>query len=147
MNKKICMLFAAAMMGISSVAIAQSDKSAPKTYDNTNWPADCAKCGVVTHIEKVSDAKSGTGGAVIGAVAGGLLGNQVGGGTGKTVATVAGVAGGAYAGKKIAEGNKEYKITIRMRDGEIKHAHQETLNSIKVGSMVRLKDGKAKLYK
>ena len=34
-----------------------------------------------------------------------------------------------------------------MRDGEIKHAHQETLNSIKVGSIVRLKDGKAKLYK
>ena len=45
------------------------------------------------------------------------------------------------------ENQKEYKITIRMRDWEIKHAHQETLNSIKVGSMVRLKDGKAKLYK
>lgn len=45
------------------------------------------------------------------------------------------------------ENQKEYKITIRMRDGEIKHAHQETLNSIKVGSMLRLKDGKAKLYK
>ena len=125
------------------MAAAQTDKMA---NTNVNWPEDCAKCGVVTQIEKVSDAKSGTGGAVIGAVAGGLLGNQVGGGTGKTVATVAGVAGGAYAGKKIAEGNKEYKITIRMRDGEIKHAHQETLNSIKVGSMVRLKDGKAKLY-
>lgn len=45
------------------------------------------------------------------------------------------------------DNQKEYKITIRMRDGEIKHAHQETLNSIKVGSMLRLKDGKAKLYK
>ncbi|WP_395770523.1 glycine zipper 2TM domain-containing protein [Arenimonas sp.] len=144
MNNPIRFLFAAAMLALAGMASAQTDKM---TNSNVNWPDDCAKCGVVTNIEKVSDAKSGTGGAVIGAVAGGLLGNQVGGGTGKTVATVAGVAGGAYAGKKIAEGNKEYKITIRMRDGEIKHAHQETLNSIKVGSMVRLKDGKAKLYK
>ena len=147
MKKKICILFTAAIMGISSLAIAESDKSTAKTYNNTNWPADCAKCGVVTHIEKVSDAKSGTGGAIIGAVAGGLLGNQIGGGKGKTATTVAGAAGGAYAGKKIAEGNKEYKITIRMRDGEIKYARQEMLSSIKVGSMVRLKDGKAKLYK
>ena len=147
MKKNLCLLIASAMIGFGSMAAAQSDKSARPAYDNTNWPADCAKCGIVTQIEKVSDAKSGTGGAIIGAVAGGLLGNQVGGGKGKTAATVAGVAGGAYAGKKIAEGNKEYKITIRMRDGEIQHARQETLNSIKVGSMVRLKDGKAKLYK
>jgi len=144
MNKSVRLMFTAALLVFAGMAGAQTDKM---TNANMKWPEDCAKCGVVTQIEKVSDAKSGTGGAVIGAVAGGLLGNQVGGGTGKTVATVAGVAGGAYAGKKIAEGNKEYKITIRMRDGEIKYAHQETLNSIKVGSMVRLKDGKAKLYK
>ena len=144
MNKSVRLMFTAALLVFAGMAGAQTDKM---TNANMKWSEDCAKCGVVTQIEKVSDAKSGTGGAVIGAVAGGLLGNQVGGGTGKTVATVVGVAGGAYAGKKIAEGNKEYKITIRMRDGEIKYAHQETLNSIKVGSMVRLKDGKAKLYK
>ena len=144
MKKPMHLILPSALLVFSALVSAQSDKS---VNGNVNWPDDCAKCGVVTHIEKVSDAKSGTGGAVIGAVAGGLLGNQVGGGKGKTAATVAGVAGGAYAGKKIAEGNKEYKTTIRMRDGEIKHAHQETLNSIKVGSMVRLKDGKAKLYK
>ncbi len=40
-------------------------------------------------------------GAVVGAVVGGLLGNQVGGGSGKKVATVAGVVGGAYAGREI----------------------------------------------
>ena len=40
-------------------------------------------------------------GAVVGALVGGLLGNQVGGGNGKKVATVAGVVGGAYAGREI----------------------------------------------
>lgn len=143
MKKLTNLLCALSLLAANGLALAHVHPLG----NGNDWPADCMKCGVVTHIEKVSDAKSGTGGAIIGAIAGGLIGNQVGGGKGKTAATVAGAAGGAYAGKKIAENNKEYKITIRMRDGEIKHAHQEILNSIKVGSMVRLKDGKAKLYK
>ncbi len=114
----------------------------------TKIPANCYDCGIVTHIEKVSDAKSGTGGAIAGAVVGGLLGNQVGGGTGKTVATVAGAAGGAYAGKKISEGNMEYKVTLKMKDGSTRVVHQEWLHDIKVGQVAKLKDGKtAKLYK
>lgn len=40
-------------------------------------------------------------GSVIGAVAGGVLGHQVGGGRGKTLATVAGAAGGGYAGNQV----------------------------------------------
>jgi len=40
-------------------------------------------------------------GTVIGGVAGGLLGSTIGGGTGKKVATVAGAAGGAYAGNQV----------------------------------------------
>jgi uncharacterized protein YcfJ len=39
----------------------------------------------------------------IGAVVGGLLGNQVGGGKGKTLATIAGAVGGGYAGNEIAK--------------------------------------------
>lgn len=41
----------------------------------------------------------------IGAVVGGLLGNQVGGGSGKTLATVAGAVGGGYLGNEIAKRN------------------------------------------
>ena len=37
-------------------------------------------------------------GTAIGAVAGGLLGSQIGGGTGRTLATVGGAAAGGYAG-------------------------------------------------
>jgi len=113
----------------------------------TKIPANCYDCGIVKKIEKVSDAKSGTGGAVAGAVVGGLLGNQVGGGTGKTVATVAGAAGGAYAGKKISEGNMEYKVTLKMKDGTTRVVHQEWLHDIKVGEVARVKDKTAKKYK
>ncbi len=40
-------------------------------------------------------------GTAIGAVAGGLLGHTIGGGSGKTVATVAGAAAGGYAGNQV----------------------------------------------
>ena len=43
-------------------------------------------------------------GTAVGAIAGGLLGNQVGGGNGKKLATVAGAVGGGYAGNKVQEG-------------------------------------------
>lgn len=49
-------------------------------------------------------------GTVIGGVAGGLLGNQIGGGRGKTVATVAGAAGGAYAGNQIQKNMQDKDV-------------------------------------
>lgn len=42
-------------------------------------------------------------GTAVGAVVGGLLGNQVGGGNGKKIATVAGAVAGGYAGNKVQE--------------------------------------------
>ena len=50
-------------------------------------------------------------GTAIGAVAGGLLGHQVGGGKGKTLATIAGAVGGGYAGKKIQEKRQDGQVT------------------------------------
>ena len=41
----------------------------------------------------------------VGAVVGGLLGNQIGGGRGKTLATIAGAVGGGYVGNEIAKRN------------------------------------------
>jgi uncharacterized protein YcfJ len=56
----------------------------------------------VTHTKPVKDQDrlAGTG---IGVVVGGLLGNRIGGGSGKVLATVAGAAAGGYAGNKIEE--------------------------------------------
>lgn len=113
----------------------------------TKIPNSCYDCGIVKKIEKVSDAKSGTGGAIAGAVVGGVLGNQIGGGTGKTIATVVGAGGGAYAGKEIAEGNMEYKVTLKMKDGSTKVVRQEWLHDIKVGEVARVKNKTAKRYK
>jgi uncharacterized protein YcfJ len=55
---------------------------------------------VVTTHKPVQDTHQ-IAGTAIGAVAGGLLGNQIGGGKGRTLATVAGAVGGGYAGHEI----------------------------------------------
>ena len=46
-------------------------------------------------------------GTAIGAVVGGVLGNQVGGGRGRDLATVAGAVGGGIAGRKIQESQQD----------------------------------------
>lgn len=63
-----------------------------------------------------NDNTSGAG-AVIGAIAGGILGNQVGGGTGRAAATAVGVIGGAVVGNQIeSQGRRPgYQNTQRCR--------------------------------
>lgn len=57
---------------------------------------------VVTRHVPVKDQHQ-IAGTAIGAVAGGLLGNQIGHGKGRTLATVAGAVGGGYAGHEIQQ--------------------------------------------
>ncbi len=70
--------------------------------------AECAKVITVSMTEKAGEG--GTVGLVAGGLAGALLGRQVGGGTGRDLATIAGAAGGAYAGKQIEGKVKSQKI-------------------------------------
>ncbi len=56
----------------------------------------------MTHRRPVQDENRITG-SVLGAVAGGVIGHQFGGGRGKDVATVVGALGGGYAGNQIQE--------------------------------------------
>ena len=50
-------------------------------------------------------------GSLAGAVVGGVLGHQIGGGSGRDLATVAGAAGGGYAGNRIQK-NLQDKDTV-----------------------------------
>ncbi|KTB75296.1 MULTISPECIES: glycine zipper 2TM domain-containing protein [Pseudomonas] len=69
-------------------------------------PREVCKDVTVTRQAPVKDQHQIVG-SVIGAVAGGLLANQIGGGNGKKIATVAGAVGGGYAGNKVQEGMQE----------------------------------------
>jgi uncharacterized protein YcfJ len=52
-------------------------------------------------------------GTIAGAVIGGVLGHQVGGGSGRDIATVAGAAGGGYAGNRIQKNLQDRDTTTR----------------------------------
>ncbi|KGI78122.1 glycine zipper 2TM domain-containing protein [Oleiagrimonas soli] len=80
--------------------------SATPIKKTTNNPRQVCHEETVTHHKPVKDQHQ-IAGTAIGAVAGGLLGHQVGGGKGKTLATVAGAVAGGYAGKKVQENHQE----------------------------------------
>ncbi len=108
-------------------------------------PMPCPNCGTIENVREVTQAGEGSGlGAVAGGVIGGILGNQVGGGTGKKIATVAGVAGGAYAGHQIEKNQKKttrYEISVRMNDGSLRTVAQDSVPSWRIGEPVRIENG------
>ncbi|MGM0783280.1 MAG: glycine zipper 2TM domain-containing protein [Pseudomonadota bacterium] len=80
----------------------------------------------------------GTGG---GAVIGGLLGNQVGGGSGRTLATAAGAIAGSVAGSKVEESANRvtaWEMEIRRDDGMNVVVVQKADQAFEVGQRVRL---------
>jgi outer membrane lipoprotein SlyB len=74
-----------------------------------------------------------------GAVVGGLVGSQIGGGSGKNVATVLGAVGGGVAGNEVekrARATTVYQVRVRMDDGTLRTVTQDTAPP--VGQMVTL---------
>ena len=87
-------IFLAASLGACASAVG---RGGPELGEQS------ARYGVVTKIEAVElegDHQLGVG-AVLGAVAGGVIGHQFGGGSGRNVGTVLGVVGGGLAGNAI----------------------------------------------
>lgn len=108
-------------------------------------PQVCSNCGVVEAIHEVNTRAEGSGvGAAGGAVVGGLLGNQVGGGHGRQLATVLGAVGGAVAGNQI-EGNvratRSYNIVVRLDNGKTRTVHQSAAPNWRQGDRVRVVNG------
>lgn len=115
--------------------------AASKVAKTSSQAAVCNDCGRVTAIkvtEKAGD--SGPVGMIAGGVAGAVLGRQVGGGFGKDLATIAGAAGGAYAGKKIEEKintRKIWTVSVRYNNGATAEFDYEQDPGVKVGDAVR----------
>ncbi len=70
--------------------------------ETVRTPREVCRDVTVTRQKPVQDQHR-IAGTAVGAVVGGLLGNQIGGGTGKKIATVAGAVGGGYAGNQVQE--------------------------------------------
>ncbi len=98
----------------------------------------CGTCGVVESVETVVHKGEGTGlGAVAGGVLGGVIGNQMGSGKGRSAMTVIGAVGGGLAGNEIEKRQRSttsYRVKVRMDDGSLRTV--ERSQSIAAGTRV-----------
>lgn len=82
----------------------------------------CADCGRVLDVRVVDkQGEAGPLGIIGGGAAGALLGRQVGKGTGKDLATIAGAAAGAYGGHIAEEklrATKVWVVRVRLDNGD-----------------------------
>ena len=92
--------------------------------------APCATCATVESVTAVEVEGAGSGvGVIAGGVLGAVVGNQVGGGDGKSLATILGAVGGGMAGNAVEKKMKkvtQYDVTVRMEDGSRRTLRQTT---------------------
>jgi outer membrane lipoprotein SlyB len=105
-----------------------------------------AEYGRVENIGYVQIAQRTSGaGAILGAVIGGVVGNTFGAGTGKALATGAGIVGGAVAGNAI-EGrtrrdDEVYRVQVRFDNGSVREFDFQRIDDLRVGDRVKYEGG------
>ncbi len=133
----------------AAIAPPATTKSSGKVANPAPAPvravaAVCTTCGVVESVATMKVKGEGTGlGAVGGAVLGGVIGHQMGGGTGRDAMTAVGVVGGGIAGHEVekrARATTQYQVKVRMQDGTLRTVTQSTAPT--VGQKVTLNAGK-----
>jgi outer membrane lipoprotein SlyB len=125
------------------------------TYPAGTYPAQqvgYVEYGRVTNVSLISaggrpgNAAAGT---ALGAVAGGLLGNQIGHGAGRAAATILGAAGGAAVGNQIAGGNNPYantpgpvyRVSVQTDSGQLRTYDVSATGDLRPGDRVRIENG------
>lgn len=130
----------------------------PSTYPATSsaYPATTPatlEYGRVTNIESMQGGTAAAGnlnvpGAIIGGVAGAVLGHQIGGGKGRDAATVLGGVAGAAAGSQVGKSgaatagtNPVYRVTIQTDQGAMRTYDVPATGELRIGDRVRVENG------
>ncbi|MEY4641387.1 MAG: hypothetical protein RLZZ227_1381 [Pseudomonadota bacterium] len=105
----------------------------------------CSSCGIVRSITELKQDGGASGaGAVIGGIVGGVAGNQVGGGSGRKIATAAGVIGGALLGNEVEQnrnGSSAYEVVVDMESGSQQVVTLSSVAGISTGAAVHVRSG------
>ena len=105
----------------------------------------CVDCGVIEAINLVEVKGEGSYlGKIAGGLAGIVIGNQIGDGNTRTVARVAGAAGGAYAGNEIEKRmktTKHYEVVVRLENGGTQTITYVAQPPFAVGAKVKVDGG------
>lgn len=107
--------------------------------------AQSVQFGTVESVRPVTIEGDGnnTAGTVTGAVVGGLLGRQIGGGSGRDIATAAGAVAGGVAGSHIQQNTSRrqgVEVTVRLEEGGLVSVVQEAApnENFRPGDRVRV---------
>ncbi|WP_169577628.1 glycine zipper 2TM domain-containing protein [Sinimarinibacterium sp. CAU 1509] len=101
----------------------------------------CADCGTVNSVTAREVAgQPNIAGAVIGAIIGGVAGNQFGKGRGNTAATAGGAVVGGVVGSQVSKTDSStvYDIVIRMDNGTLQTQTVAATGGLRSGSRVRV---------
>lgn len=142
----------ATMTGHLPGALAGINETSPAAQGAAKLvTAPCADCGVIESIRAVEVKGSGSGtGAVIGGLAGAVLGNTMGRGNGRTAMTLIGGGAGAYAGNEIEKNSNRHQVwqtRVRMDDGSIRNFSTRNPPELGVGAKVRVTGGQLVPYR
>ena len=158
-RKGMSILAAAAVVGLAGCA-TPNDPYQTTYPGGQTYPAypsqEISRYGYVESVETVTAEQRNTGiagtgvgvGAIGGAIAGGVLGHQVGSGRGNTAATIGGAVIGGVVGHQVEQqvrghqaAGVEYVFRVRMDDGSYQTFRKETHDGIRVGDRVRIERG------
>ncbi|MCA3782524.1 MAG: glycine zipper 2TM domain-containing protein [Burkholderia sp.] len=116
---------------------AQQPSAPAQTY--------CQSCGTVVAISQSRTPGQSSGiGAVGGAAAGGLLGNQFGHGNGRTAMTIIGALGGGLAGNQVEKqvrAETDYQVQVQMESGATRTFTYHNPPPFGQGQRVRIENG------
>jgi len=100
-------------------------------------------------VENIDLYREGSGaplglGAVIGGIAGGIIGHQFGAGHGNTAATIGGAVAGGLVGNEIQKSNARdrYRIVVRLDSGGTLTLGDVGEGELRVGDRVRIVNGR-----
>ena len=146
MNKTSLSALAASLVTAAALgagAVQAADAAAPAS--KAALAALCDGCALVKDVRAEQRKGEGSGlGAVGGAVVGGLLGHQVGGGSGKTLLTVGGAVAGGVAGNEIEKRSKTHTVwvtRVTAKDGSVKSYTQASDPQLRAGDVVHVENG------
>jgi outer membrane lipoprotein SlyB len=151
-HKILAVAGAILLSGCASTYPDSSYSNPQPDYRSSNSPQYASAYGVIDAIDTVQTNGNSTSSPIgVGTVIGGVVGNQIGGGTGKTIATAAGVVGGAVVGHQIEKSRSTsnqytYRIKVRMDNGSYASYTQNNIGDMRPGDRVRIDNGQVTRY-
>src|SRR5688572_17415855 len=141
--------------GAMAAALLAACGSVPLSEPASSYPAPTAMApasleyGRVTSIEFFQGGTATSGlnvpGAIIGGVAGAVLGNQIGSGSGRDAATILGGAAGAAVGSQVGRPSAPttspvYRVSIQTDQGAMRVYDVPATGELRIGDRVRVEN-------